>query len=92
MCWFCPQWSGRLKPNRNRKGGRGDGGNEVNDKEAVEGFAFEMRTLRRIRAEHDPESADNFLLLLEVWARNQLESDTLARQREQEAGSLRKDD
>ena len=30
--------------------------------------------------------------VLELQARNQLESDTLARQREQEAGSLRKDD
>ena len=64
----------------------------MNDQEAIEGFAFEMRTLRRIRAEHDPESVGDFFLLLEVWARNQLESDTLARQREQEAGSLRKDD
>ena len=64
----------------------------MNEQASIEGHAFNLRQMRALRAEHKPETIDDFFLLLEMRARIDLESETLARQVEQAELNERKVD
>ena len=64
----------------------------MNDQATIEDHAFSLRQLRALRAEHDPDDVDSFMALLELRARLDLESQTLARQVEQAELNERKVD
>ena len=64
----------------------------MNEQASIEGHAFNLRQMRALRAEHKPETIDDFFLLLELRARNDLNSETLARQVEQAELNERKVD
>ena len=64
----------------------------MNEQASIEDHAFSLRQMRLLRAEHDPDDVDSFLALLEMRARLDLESETLARQVEQAELNERKVD
>ena len=64
----------------------------MNEQASIENYNFSLRQLRLLRAEHNPDDVDSFLAVLEMRARIDLESETLARQVEQAQLNERKDD
>jgi hypothetical protein len=50
------------------------------NQDTVEGYCFTMRELQRIANDELPDSVTDFLVLLDLQARNALEGKTLERQ------------
>jgi hypothetical protein len=54
--------------------------------EAIRNYCFSLRELRELRTAHGADNTDEFLSLLEVWARNKIETgSSFSRQADRES-------